>query len=352
MDSQIYTEESVHTFDSDDEDEEPPGDNPHDEKARTGNLQQLTHLLAVQMAPNKLKDAERGDSKEALEEAVNQYTAVRKEIEEMYADTGTNPDAIYERAMSKLETIKTLEEDLLQACGTEDRELIQEAMKRIRQCRVQKFLRAQLNEAQAVLDQLPVPEAALLPILAMDKKTMTELKHYAKPSPIVHRVMQATFLLLGIDEEKTMTWIRCQAMCNPDGPNGLNRKMMQFNSTHVKPFIARRVRAMLKDIELSRVQRASPGAATFYVWVQGILGEIDKQKSENDEPNSDEENGVTFTERELEGKSQQSMAKIIKHEQEIFRKTDKITKGSVPVNSNASQNSPRRPRRSMYQIYI
>jgi len=68
--------------------------------------------------------------------------------------------------------------------------------------RVRHFLHQQME----YLDQLGQalrPRDTSLPILAMDKKTMAEIRSYSSPKPIVHKVMQAALLLLGHDEATT-----------------------------------------------------------------------------------------------------------------------------------------------------
>ena len=40
-------------------------------------------------------------------------------------------------------------------------------------------------------------------VLAMDKKTMSEIRRYHNPPPMMHRVIQAALLLLGEDEITT-----------------------------------------------------------------------------------------------------------------------------------------------------
>lgn len=68
--------------------------------------------------------------------------------------------------------------------------------------RVRHFLRQQLDSARRLSDRLR-PRENRLPLLAMDKQTMAEIRSYGNPKPIVHRVMQASLLLLGYDEETT-----------------------------------------------------------------------------------------------------------------------------------------------------
>ena len=49
---------------------------------------------------------------------------------------------------------------------------------------------------------------------------------------------------------------------------GHERRLMTFNPDDLHEFIVARAFDLLKVIRLADVQRASPGAATFYVWVR------------------------------------------------------------------------------------
>jgi len=57
-------------------------------------------------------------------------------------------------------------------------------------------------DAKVLLDELLVKEQKYN-ILAMDKKTMAEIRSYSKPSPLVHRIMSAALLLMREDEGST-----------------------------------------------------------------------------------------------------------------------------------------------------
>ena len=63
-------------------------------------------------------------------------------------------------------------------------------------------MRDEVKEANDLLIELQDPMARL-PILAMDKRTMAEIRSYSKASPLMHQVMQAALLLLGEDEGVT-----------------------------------------------------------------------------------------------------------------------------------------------------
>jgi hypothetical protein len=92
--------------------------------------------------------------------------------------------------------------ELTDACADRKRDAILDVIKGIHDRRLERFLRDKVHDALTLADELKEHEISL-PILAMDKKTMSEIKSYSKPSPIVHKVMQAALLLLGEDEEKT-----------------------------------------------------------------------------------------------------------------------------------------------------
>jgi hypothetical protein len=108
--------------------------------------------------------------------------------------------------------------DLTNACDLRDRNEIRKVLKEIRSDdqwfsdktggsvnspRVTMYLRKEIESAQNLAESLAISEASPPVILAMDKKTMSELKSYVKPAPLVHRVMQAVFLLFNEDEDKT-----------------------------------------------------------------------------------------------------------------------------------------------------
>lgn len=128
-------------------------------------------------------------------------------------------------------------------------------------------------------------------VLEMDKYSVSEMKSYSAPPAIVKRVMQGAMLLLIGDEQKTSDWRYVQRLLNPQGLQGMKRKIMDFNAATVHPDIAARVRYILeyqydepkkKDPNfdpchygLGKVQSVSLTAATFYLWAMGVLNEVE-----------------------------------------------------------------------------
>ena len=63
------------------------------------------------------------------------------------------------------------------------------------------ILQQEMIIARCLAEQLQRLMRLKLAILNMDKNTMSEIRRYDRPTPILHEVLQAVFLLLGEDEE-------------------------------------------------------------------------------------------------------------------------------------------------------
>ena len=63
------------------------------------------------------------------------------------------------------------------------------------------ILQQEMIIARCFAEQLQRLMRPKLRILNMDKNTMSEIRRYDRPKPILHEVLQAVFLLLGEDEE-------------------------------------------------------------------------------------------------------------------------------------------------------
>ncbi|ESO03382.1 hypothetical protein HELRODRAFT_173674 [Helobdella robusta] len=160
------------------------------------------------------------------------------------------------------------------ACLTKNPSAIRKELDGIYSQGLQRYLQNECREAGYLLESLERNNTNKN-ILNMDKKTMTEIRRYMNPPPTFHKIMQSTFLLLGEDEETTDSWRECQRLCNPQGSNGLNRKIILFDVAKVHPEIVSRSNQILEDVDISKVQTVSPGAGTFYVWTKGVIDEYE-----------------------------------------------------------------------------
>lgn len=105
-------------------------------------------------------------------------------------------------------------------------------------------------------------------VLAMDQKTISEMRSYPKPPQPVHSVMAATFLLLGNKESDLKKWSKIQSLIMKKGKDALKRRVAEFSIDKVSPAVLERVHSILSGFDLETVQIASAGAATFYQWVK------------------------------------------------------------------------------------
>ena len=60
-------------------------------------------------------------------------------------------------------------------------------------------------------------------------------------------------------------------MSNPDGRQGLNKRLQNFEVTKLNPEICARARDILDGLEYNKILKASAGGATFYIWVRTLL---------------------------------------------------------------------------------
>ena len=70
-------------------------------------------------------------------------------------------------------------------------------------------------------------------------------------------------------------WKTCRAFCNPNGQNGLQSKIMKFDTRKVHLELMARCREVLDEYTMAEVQTVSAGAGTFYVWVSTLYNDND-----------------------------------------------------------------------------
>ncbi|KAI0242153.1 hypothetical protein LSAT2_014586 [Lamellibrachia satsuma] len=145
------------------------------------------------------------------------------------------------------------------------------------------ILQQEMIIARCLAEQLQRLMRLKLAILNMDKNTMSEIRRYDRPKPILHEVLQAVFLLLGEDEETMSDWKKCRAFCNPNGKEGLQRKIMKFDIKTVHPELMARCKEVLDKYTVTEVQTVSAGAGTFYVWCL-LLASAATDDDENQRP--------------------------------------------------------------------
>jgi hypothetical protein len=240
--------------------------------------------LSQQMALEKLRDSMRRRDHTMLKNAIVDCQSFDK----LHNNQEVN------HASKTLHVIE-LRKGLQQACDARDPDEIRRELNNIRRSGLHAYLQPETREAMYLLETLDRTHNNKT-TLDISRKIMTEIRRYHNPPPIMHRVMQAAFLLLGEDEESTESWKACQRLCNPQGAKGLNRKLYGFKASQVHPEIIARSKEMLDDYDLNKVQSVSPGAVTFYVWAKGVIEEAEENEAVR--PESDQNCNVKPASRE------------------------------------------------------
>lgn len=100
----------------------------------------------------------------------------------------------------------TMIADLEACCQSKDSQAIRKQVEAIRRAGLTKYLQSEMHEALYLAESLE-REPFNPNILDMGKKMMTEIRRYQNPNPVMHRIMQGAFLMLGEDEDTTD--VRC-----------------------------------------------------------------------------------------------------------------------------------------------
>ena len=91
--------------------------------------------------------------------------------------------------------------DLLEAMVRKDLELLERALHAASSVNLRRQLGDLVNQAEALRSRLRRFKRIQHEVLAMDQKTISEIRSYPKPPPAVHAVMMATYMLLGYKEK-------------------------------------------------------------------------------------------------------------------------------------------------------
>ncbi|XP_078492062.1 uncharacterized protein LOC100182150 [Ciona intestinalis] len=183
-------------------------------------------------------------------------------------------DALLEKAKKLLEVLKC-SKALNKATANRIIAEIEDSINRIRKNGFdRKELSNEVAAANELLLRLRHIEKLRIEVLELKQSTIAELRSYKSPIPIVHNVMVATYLLLGVQEKETKKWTSVQSLLGKTGKEGLKRRIMNFKENEVSVGTARRAQHIIgQDEDLESIRDVSAGAATFYVWAKGMIDE-------------------------------------------------------------------------------
>ncbi|XP_070195100.1 uncharacterized protein [Littorina saxatilis] len=192
-----------------------------------------------------------------------------------YKDTGVAEDDQTLVRAQKLLTALQAKADLMEASQKRDLPALEKALKRAKEVNFEHQLDLQIALAARLKEHLARLEKLRHAVLNMDQKTVAELKSYGNPPGGVHESMMATFLLLGSTLKDVKQWRTCQTLMSKTGRESMMRKISQFDPRAVPMKSADMARKVCKSFTTDQVRDASAGAATFYIWAQGMIEEVE-----------------------------------------------------------------------------
>eukprot|EP00111_Clytia_hemisphaerica_P002008 TCONS_00005679-protein len=199
-------------------------------------------------------------------------------------------DAGVEEAKEALPEIPALKPDIEDAetvsdsiqCGNElddamarrDLEGIESSVDKIKKKKYEEDHAERLLEADKLANKLRRLEKLKKDIMALDQRTISEIRSYKKPLPAIHDVMIATYVILGYKEKELKDWKYIQALLGRTGKEGLKRQCTTLDATTINQAAAALAESKyLKKHDLETVTDISAGAATFFVWSTAMIEE-------------------------------------------------------------------------------
>ncbi|XP_052788215.1 lim and transglutaminase domain protein ltd-1-like [Mya arenaria] len=160
-------------------------------------------------------------------------------------------------------------------------ETLEKAIARGEKSRFRDKLTKQLDEAKDIREHLLHLNKIAHDILEMKQPTISELRSYKIPQPIIQDIMRATFLMLGERRSDLEDWEDLQVLMGRLGKDSMIRRVRQFDTVSVQPSVQKEVEKMLDEHSEIDARKASAGAGTFYVWLRDVCIALGQQDQHN-----------------------------------------------------------------------
>ncbi|XP_019621801.1 PREDICTED: LOW QUALITY PROTEIN: uncharacterized protein LOC109468031 [Branchiostoma belcheri] len=210
----------------------------------------------------KLQDAIRSRNRRRLLKAMEEYRALGLNAE----------DPVFKSAEKALEMLH-VRQVLRDAIAARRRDPLERALSMATPFKDD--LTDLLEQAELVIASLARLESLRHQILEMNQTTVSEIRSYAHPPPAVERVMSATFLLLGNQESDISDWKSLQALMGKTGQDSLKRRVQLCEQSAITMDKAMKAKLLLEGLDQDVVRDVSAGAAAFYIWVKGLIREVE-----------------------------------------------------------------------------
>lgn len=238
-----------------------------------------------------------------------------------------NPDI--EKAEKVSDSIKCGEE-LEDAMVKRNLSEMEGAVEKIKSKGYEKEHTVQLLDADKLMQKLRRLEKLKKEIMALDQRTISEIRSYKTPIPAIHEVMIATYIILGYKEKELKEWKFIQALLGRSGKEGLKRMCTTLDATKMDLNLATVAdKKYLSKHDLGSITDVSAGAATFFVWSTAMIDEARSWNEDSEFRKKIEEK------RRLE----EEEAKRLQEEKENARASKKKKNTSAPRNAGEDKNA-------------
>ncbi|XP_069128085.1 titin homolog [Argopecten irradians] len=166
-------------------------------------------------------------------------------------------------------------DDLKMACNIREVPALERAIRKAKKADDGKAITIQIILASQLLKRLNRIERLSRTVLQINQNALTEMKKYVTPPLGVHESLHATFLLLGEQPAALTTWKSCQALLFKTGKENIMRRISEFDPKVTSKVVAATAKKIVAPYSVVQIRDASLGASAFYVWVKGMIGEIE-----------------------------------------------------------------------------
>ena len=140
--------------------------------------------------------------------------------------------------------------------------------------------KAIITEAEILIKKLEHMYLLSQAIANLNQKTIAEIRSFDNPKEEIVETMRCTFLLLGEDPKDLKEWNDIRALIGKMGKASLKRKIGQFTIAKAQVLskrVIKKANEINDKVDVGKVKQVSSGAATFYAWCKGVLGELNAE---------------------------------------------------------------------------
>ncbi|ESO92662.1 hypothetical protein LOTGIDRAFT_233093 [Lottia gigantea] len=226
--------------------------------------------------PKKSEEERRKAARKQVQKAIDLKDVRQLQVAlARYDALQTNKDdEMLKKAQKVLQVLKAKSE-LTEACQKRKLPALEEALRNAKAANFDRSLDLPIAIATRLRDRIAKMEKLRHEVLSMEQKTISEIKSYSKPPDGIHPTLTATFLLLGVQMKELKEWKSVIVLMGKTGKDSFMRQISYFDPKSVSPKTAARAKKVLNKFTRDQVRQSSAGAATFYIWVTGMIEEIE-----------------------------------------------------------------------------